>query len=152
MSPAITADGRGTLNLAGIPLEAELPDNVKAGDELRLVVRELTPDKVVLAIQDDAVSRTASAHRWSSAPRVPMPHGGSLQVTDRDAASASCRQDGTHTLTLRYDAPTFGPIDMTFTLDAGCAAPRPDGARRAALRSRRRRRIGPRSCDLTDAT
>jgi hypothetical protein len=115
---ALTGDGRGTLNLAGVPLQAELPDNVKAGDELRLVVRELTPEKVVLAIQDDA-GQAQPPPPFVDAPRVPMPQGGSVQVTDRDATSAQRGQDGTHTLTLRYDAATFGPIDMTFTLSSG---------------------------------
>jgi hypothetical protein len=114
----LTGDGRGILNLAGVPLPAELPDNVKAGDELRLVVRELTPDKVVLAIQDDS-AQSQPAPPLVDAPRVPMPRGGSLQVTDRDAASSRRGQDGTHTLTLRYDAAAFGPIDMTFTLSSG---------------------------------
>jgi hypothetical protein len=114
----LTGDGRGTLNLAGVPLPAELPDNVKAGDELRLVVRELTPDKVVLAIQEDA-GQAQPPPPMVDAPLVPMPQGGSVQVTDRDAASAQRGQDGTHTVTLRYDAAAFGPIDMTFTLSSG---------------------------------
>jgi hypothetical protein len=111
-------NGRGTLNLAGVPVPAELPANVKAGDELRLVVRELSSDKVVLAIQEDTQQGQA-ALPLVEAPRVPMPQGGSLQVTERDAGSAQQGQDGTHTLTLRYDAATFGPIDMTFTLSSG---------------------------------
>jgi hypothetical protein len=115
---ALTGDGRGILSLAGVPLPAELPDNVKAGDELRLVVRELTPDKVVMAIQDDT-AQAQPPPPWVDAPRVPMPQGGSVQVTDRDAASSLRDQDGTHTLTLRYDAAAFGPIDMTFTLSSG---------------------------------
>jgi flagellar biosynthesis protein len=113
----LAGDGRGTLNLAGVPLPAELPDNVKAGDELRLVVRELTPDKVVLAIQEDA-GQAQPPPPLVDAPLVPMPQGGSVQITDRDAASGQ-RGEGTHTLTLRYDAAAFGPIDMTFTLSSG---------------------------------
>ena len=42
------------LSLAGMLLEAELPSNVRAGEELRLQVRELTPEKVVLAIKDES--------------------------------------------------------------------------------------------------
>jgi len=47
---SVEADGRGVLSLAGMLLEAELPESVSAGQELRLQVRELTPEKVVLAI------------------------------------------------------------------------------------------------------
>jgi hypothetical protein len=113
----LTSDGRGTLNLAGIPVAAQLPANVKEGDELRLVVRDLTSDKVVLAIQDDSQGQPPPP--LVEAPRVPLPDGGSLQVTERDAASTRAGQDGTHTLSLRYDAPTFGAVDMTFTLTPG---------------------------------
>ena len=60
------------LSLAGMLLEAELPDNVRAGQELRLQVRELTPDKVVLAIQEEPQAATTAAGR---AVAVPMPGG-----------------------------------------------------------------------------
>ncbi|HEX3802906.1 MAG TPA: flagellar hook-length control protein FliK [Solirubrobacteraceae bacterium] len=115
---AITAEGRGTLSIAGMPLDAELPATVQAGDELRLIVREVTPDKVVLAIQDDAQPPPA-AFAQAEAPRVPLPNGGSLQVTERDAGGQLATGDGTHTLTLKYDAPTLGPIEMRFTLTPG---------------------------------
>jgi hypothetical protein len=117
---AITGDGRGVLSLAGMMLEAELPANVRAGDELRLQVRELTPDKVVLAIQDDPRQQSATPPPpLIEAPRVPLPNGGSVQVTERDAGGPLTAGDQTHTLSLRYDAPTLGAIDMQFTLTAG---------------------------------
>jgi len=40
----------GVINLAGTYLTAELPDEVQAGDRLRLVVQELTSQRVVLAL------------------------------------------------------------------------------------------------------
>jgi hypothetical protein len=115
---ALTAEGRGTLNIAGMPLEAELPANVQAGEELRLVVREVTPDKVVLAIQDES-QPSAAPPAPVEPPGVPLPNGGSLQVTERDAGGQRATGDGTHTLTLRYDAPTLGTIEMRFTLTPG---------------------------------
>ena len=66
------------LSLAGMLLEAELPDNVRAGQELRLQVRELTPDKVVLAIKEESQPPPPAA---VDAPRVPLPGGGSVQVS-----------------------------------------------------------------------
>jgi hypothetical protein len=115
---AITAEGRGTLNIAGMPLEAELPSTVQAGEELRLVVREVTPEKVVLSIQDETQPPAAPLAPVEP-PRVPLPNGGSLQVTERDVSGQLATNDGTHTLTLRYDAPTLGTIEMRFTLTPG---------------------------------
>lgn len=116
---AVGADGRGVLSLAGMLLEADLPDNVRAGAELRLQVRELTPEKVVLAIQQDAQQPLAAP---VEAPRVALPGGGFVKVTERDAGGLLAAGDQTHTVTVRYDAPTLGQIDLHFTLSAGALA------------------------------
>jgi hypothetical protein len=116
----VTAEGRGVLSLAGMLLEAELPTNVRAGDELRLQVRELTPERVVLAIKDESQPLPQVA---VDAPMVvPLPGGGSVKVTERDAGGLLAAGDQTHTLTLRYDAPSLGAVDLHFTLTAGALA------------------------------
>lgn len=112
---SLDRSGHGTLSLAGMLLEAELPTDVKAGDELRLQVREMSPTRVVLAIQGDAPTPIPPAP--VEPPRVPMPTGGSVQVTERDARRRA-GQDGTHTISLRYDAPNLGSLEMTFSLSA----------------------------------
>lgn len=112
---AVTAPNRGVLSLAGVLLEAELPENVRPGDELRLQVRELTPDKVVLAIQDEPLAPQAAPIEIA---RVPLPGGGSVQVRERDAGGLLAAGDQAHTLTLRYEAPHLGPVDLHFTLTA----------------------------------
>lgn len=111
---SIEPGGRGLLSLAGMLLEAELPEGVSAGQELKLEVRELTPQKVVLAIQNDA-SQTAIP--LIAALIVPMPSGGSLRVQERQPSGSTQLPDGSHSLKLRYDAPNFGPVDMHFILD-----------------------------------
>ena len=113
---AVDPGGRGVLSLAGMLLEAELPANVRTGEELRLQVRELTPEKVVLAIRDDSGPPLAAP---VEAPRLPLPGGGFVRVAERDAGGPLTAGDQTHTLTLRYDAPTLGAIDLHFTLAAG---------------------------------
>ena len=112
---SVTAEGRGVLSLAGMLLEAELPSNVRAGEELRLQVRELTPEKVVLAIRADPELVPVPVET----PRVPLPGGGSLQVAERDAGGSLAAGDPAHTLTLRYDAPHLGAVDLHFTLTSG---------------------------------
>jgi hypothetical protein len=116
---AVSAEGRGVLSLAGMLLEAELPSGVRAGEELRLQVRELTPEKVVLAIRDESQPPPAVA---AEPPRLPLPGGGSVQVSERDAGGSLAAGDQTHTLTLRYDAPSLGAVDLHFTLTAGALA------------------------------
>ncbi|HEX3618220.1 MAG TPA: hypothetical protein VHU61_16870 [Solirubrobacteraceae bacterium] len=116
---SIGAEGRGVLSLAGMLLEAELPDNVRAGAELRLQVRELTPEKVVLAIQPDEQPPPAAP---VEAPRVPLPGGGFVKVTERDAGGLLAADDQAHTVTVRYDAPNLGQIDLHFTLSTGALA------------------------------
>jgi hypothetical protein len=111
---SIEPDGRGVLSLAGMLLEAELPEGVSAGQELKLEVRELTPQKVVLAIQNDA---SQAAIPLIAALIVPMPLGGSLRVQERQPSGSTQLPDGSHALKLRYDAPNFGPVDMHFILD-----------------------------------
>jgi hypothetical protein len=118
---SIGAEGRGVLSLAGMLLEAELPDNVRAGAELRLQVRELTPERVVLAIQQDEQQPPPLAAPVE-APRVPLPGGGFVKVTERDAGGLLAADDQTHTVTVRYDAPNLGRIDLHFTLNTGALA------------------------------
>jgi hypothetical protein len=112
MARVVTADGtgRGSLNIAGTTLEAELPKEVQAGQELRLTVRHVSPDRVELSMSDQLAPPSAAA--------VPLPGGGALQVGERDAAGGGSTSDR-HTLTLHYDAPSLGPIDMRFELDPG---------------------------------
>jgi hypothetical protein len=116
---SVTGEGRGVLSLAGMLVDAELPSSVHAGEELRLQVRELSPERVVLAIREDAQQPVAAP---VEPPRVPLPGGGSVKVTERDAGGLLAAGDQTHTLTLRYDAPSLGPIDLHFTLSTGALA------------------------------
>lgn len=117
MARVVTADGtgRGSLNLAGTTLEAELPKELQPGQELRLTVRHVTPDRVELSMSDPTAS-TAEAAAAS------LPGGGTVRVSERDAGSESGGRAGApgsdrHTLALRYDAPVLGAIDLHFDLD-----------------------------------
>jgi hypothetical protein len=105
------------ISLAGVLLEAELPPGVSARQELKLQVRELTPQRVVLAIQPQS-PETQAAVPALAALLVPMPNGGAVRVQDQGGSRARQFADGSHTVTLRYDAPSFGAVDMNFVLDS----------------------------------
>jgi hypothetical protein len=105
------ASGSGSLSIAGVLIDAKLPKGVQAGQELRLTVRDVTPERVVLSLSDQAAAMTA---------QVPaeLPGGGRVRVSERDA-SAQGAGAGTsrHSLALVYDAPALGAVDLRFDLD-----------------------------------
>ncbi len=112
----VNADGhgRGVITIAGEPLEASLPEHLEPGQELRLVVREASAERVVLGIADQIPDPQAA--------EVPLPGGGTIRVNEEEAQSprggAGARPD-TNTLALRYDAPALGAVDLRFELAPG---------------------------------
>jgi hypothetical protein len=117
----VNAGGRGTLSIAGMPVDARLPPGVQAGQDLRLVVRHVSPEQVVLGISQEV----GAAVVQPQAPAVELPGGGRFRVTERDAdrdADADfdrAASAGRHTLAISYDAPTLGTVDLRFELDPG---------------------------------
>jgi len=59
----------GIINLAGAYLTAELPEELQAGDRLRLVVQEARGDRAVLALAQDPPPARGAAARPSRARR-----------------------------------------------------------------------------------
>lgn len=100
--------GRGQITIAGAKLDAQLPSHLKAGDELRLTVKDVTADRVVLQVSQPA------------AP-VAGPPPPSVRPDDADGADGDADRDDaegeTRSLTLRYPAPSLGPVDLRFDLD-----------------------------------
>jgi hypothetical protein len=119
MARVVVADssGRGSLSIAGYLLDAELPSNVKAGDDLRLVVRDVNPERVLLAISDGQPAAVPVPVPLAAPVTIPLPGGGNVQVTERDADGAQSASSDAHALSLRYDSPALGPIDLRFELD-----------------------------------
>ena len=106
--------GRGTLSIAGALIDAELPRHVETGQELRLVVREVSADRVVLGLSDQAVAPPPAP--------VELPGGGTVRVNEDDEGGGSSppgTSPETQRLSLRYDAPALGPVDLRFELGAG---------------------------------
>lgn len=112
MARVVSADahGHGTLSIAGALIEAGLPKHVRAGDELRLMVKEVSDEKVVLSLAEQAVPPAPEP--------VPLPGGGRVAVSERDAATGGAAGSAAHTVALRYDAPSLGPVDLRFQLDS----------------------------------
>ena len=124
MARVVTADGlgRGSLNIAGAVIDAKLPADIQAGQELRLTVRNVSAERVELSLSDPNVPPPSSV-------AVPLPGGGFVRVAERDAdggAGGGGGGDGggdgsgedRHSLSLRYDAPALGAVDLRFDLDS----------------------------------
>jgi hypothetical protein len=111
---SVGSSGRGMLSIAGTLIEAELPPEVHAGQELRLTVQHASAEKVVLRISQD---QPPPASPQPAA--IALPGGGTVRLTEREAASSDSSRPGTHVLALRYDAPAVGPVDLRFELDPG---------------------------------
>src|ERR1700727_2091977 len=70
----------GTLAIAGYLLEAELPKEMAAGQNVRLVVREVTADRVLLAAAHEPGTATPQAPPLA-AP-IQLPGGAQLRVLE----------------------------------------------------------------------
>jgi hypothetical protein len=116
LARVVTTDGlgRGALSIAGALIDAELPQHVKSGEELRLVVREVNDDRVVLGLSDQMVAP-------APAPPIQLPGGGTVRVQEdgEEGGSTAGSSPGAQRLSLRYEAPALGPVDLRFELDAG---------------------------------
>src|SRR5579884_1796318 len=108
--------GRGSLSIAGALIDAKLPPGVEAGQDLRLVVRHVSPEQVVLSMSGEAGAAAAPPQA-----AVELPGGGRVRVTERDAESESGSErapgSGRHVLALSYDAPALGTVGLRFELD-----------------------------------
>lgn len=123
--------GRGSLSIAGFLVEAELPKDVRTGQDLRLVIKDVSAERVLLTMSDDrpdAAQQTAQPHHIATpdvppgAVPLPVPGGGMLAVTERDAHGGRPGDGSTHSVALRYTTPQLGALDLHFTLDAGSLA------------------------------
>ena len=116
MARVVSADGfgRGSLSIAGALIDAKLPPGVQPGEDLRLVVRHVSPEQVVLGLTGEAGAAAVPAQA-----AVELPGGGRLRVTERDADGGRATGAGTgrHVLALAYDAPVLGTVDLRFELD-----------------------------------
>jgi hypothetical protein len=102
----------GVLVLAGVPLRASLPDDVKAGETLRLTVTEVSPERVVLRMDAAALAMAAPA---------PMPAQAPPARVGVDEAPRRRRGAGGDeaTVALRFETPALGRLDLRVELTSG---------------------------------
>lgn len=111
----------GIINLAGAILTAELPAHVRAGDRLRLVVRETTGERVLLQIAPPPEARPEPRAPAGAVavPEVRWPGMGAIALLAREGAADGGGDDERGAVTLRVDAPALGPVELRVALDPG---------------------------------
>ncbi|MEA2467722.1 MAG: hypothetical protein QOJ57_1848 [Thermoleophilaceae bacterium] len=109
----------GIIVLAGSPLVAQLPDEVQAGDKLRLLVEDTRGERVTMKlVQDQPVAAPANP-----AVSLPLPGGGEARVSvdERDADP----DDPDHaSISISYDSPALGPVGFVLSLAPGAISVR----------------------------
>jgi hypothetical protein len=126
-------ESHGVLVIAGVPLAAQLPEEVGAtGDTLRLIVREVTPERVTLQL-DQAVPAAAQPPPQTARPRVTVddpPRATRIDGEERASVALSFHSESLGRLDMRIEiagsrvttavqAETGQPFDLT-----SAAAPR----------------------------
>jgi hypothetical protein len=106
----------GLLLLAGVPLSARLPDDVEPGRRLRLTVREIHHERVVLAVDPEPPATPP-------APIVvPLLDGRSarLEVSEREPGGRGPdRESESASVTLAWESPALGRLDLVVEVAAG---------------------------------
>lgn len=101
----------GVINLAGAYLTAELPEEVQAGDRLRLVVQEASGERAVLAL----------AQEPPSGPQVPPPlaepPAGERVVVLASDGEAGTERERAHVVTVRFEGKALGTVELRVALD-----------------------------------
>jgi hypothetical protein len=113
---ASRGEGHGVLVLAGIPLTAQLPDDVEAGATLRLRVDEVTPERVVLRIDPAAIAvppqpAPAAAGGWEENPRVAVGEPPQKRTGPGGEERAG--------VTLAFHSPALGRLDLRIEVGGG---------------------------------
>ena len=108
---AARAENHGVLVLAGLPLTAQLPDEVAAGETLRLTVTEVSAERIVLRLDPPA---TAVAPPPTSAP----PGGPELRVQERARRRGGAEGEDA-SLALSFSSAALGRLDLRIEVGTG---------------------------------
>jgi hypothetical protein len=110
-------DHKGILMLAGKPIVAELPENVRAGDVLKLAVKDISADKVIMQMRE--AQETQQPQQNNLVPlSVPFPDGHPAHINFDDAKSGGeDREHAFHAVALTYESPALGPINLRIGMD-----------------------------------
>jgi hypothetical protein len=103
----------GVLVLAGVPLTARLPDEVRAGATLRLRVDDVSPEQVTLKLDADPALAAQQAQAPAATPTPPR-----VAVQDPPQRRRTAEGEDGHTVALAFTSPALGRLDLRIDLTA----------------------------------
>jgi hypothetical protein len=108
----------GIIVLAGSPLVAQLPDEVQAGDKLRLLVEDTRGERVTMKLVQDQPVQTPP----NPAIGLPLPDGthARLTVEEEDLDGGGGDEDAEHaSVSIGYESPALGMVGLVLALKPG---------------------------------
>jgi hypothetical protein len=97
---------------------ASLPENVRPGDVLRLAVRDITAEQVVMQMHE---GKEAAANQAQGQQAVELAFPGQVPsrvYVDDDGASGGSAQEGdVSTVALTYESPALGAMNFRLGMD-----------------------------------
>jgi hypothetical protein len=109
----------GLLLLAGTPLSARLPDELKAGDRLRLRVEDVGEQVVLRTVETPAAQPAATPSPPGLA--LPLPSGARAELRITEQASERRGEGEPAAVALSYDSPALGTLDLRLVQQPGGA-------------------------------
>jgi hypothetical protein len=107
---ASRGDHHGVLVLAGVPLTAQLPEEAKAGDTLRLHVSEVTADRVTLRMDGPPLLPAPDVP-----PRPPSERSARVAVQDPPRRRTAGGED-VSSVALAFQSRELGRLDLRIEL------------------------------------
>jgi hypothetical protein len=109
---------RGILMIAGQPLVATLPENVRAGDVLKLAVRDVTAEQVVMQMHE---GKEAAQAQQGSQNAIPLAFPGAAPsqiIVDDEASGGDGAGEGdVSTVAITYESPALGAMNFRIGMD-----------------------------------
>jgi hypothetical protein len=105
--------------IAGIPVTAQLPPEIQAGQTLRLRVQEVTPERVTMQIAPDQPAQQPQASPnqviGTFAPGA-QPVQAKVEVEERPARRRGADGEPADVVSLAFTSPTLGRLDLRLEL------------------------------------
>jgi hypothetical protein len=109
---------RGILMIAGQPLVAQLPEHVRPGDVLKLAVRDITAEQVVMQMHEGKEAAQTAARQDAPVPLAfPGQPPSSIVVDDEASSGGSAGEGEVSTVAVTYDSPALGAINFRLGMD-----------------------------------
>jgi hypothetical protein len=107
---------RGLITIGNAVLTAELPESLRAGETVRLLVQDATGERVVLKV----VEQAGQPPQQQAVVSVPLPNGSNARLhVDEDAAGEDRGRRTEHSVAVSYHSPALGSMRFRVALDSG---------------------------------